>query len=179
MKQQLSAALSSDLDHGMSLPASWFTDPAIVEREFDRIFHRTWQYFCRAEQLVKVGDFVVGMAGRIPIVVVRNDRGLGAYVNVCRHRRHLVMSGCGSRKTMQCAYHGWTYGLDGHLQSAPRCEGDDGFKKEDFPLLSARVDTWGPFVFVNADMDARPLTDYVGELPQIITQCGLDLDSAP
>ena len=32
-------------------PASWFTDPAIVEREYERIFHRTWQYyFCRAEQ---------------------------------------------------------------------------------------------------------------------------------
>src|SRR4051812_44258797 len=109
-QQSSAAALSSDLDRGMSLPASWFTDPAIVEREFDRIFHRTWQYFCRVEQLVKVGDFAAGMAGRIPIVAVRNDRGLGAFVNVCRHRRHLVMSGCGSRKSMQCAYHGWTYG---------------------------------------------------------------------
>jgi len=170
------ADLSGDLDHGLSLPASWFTDPAIVEREYERIFHRTWQYFCRAEQLTSVGDFAAGMAGRIPVVVVRNDQGLQGFVNVCRHRRHLVMSGCGSRKSMQCPYHAWTYGLDGRLKSAPRCEGDSAFKKEDFPLLPARVETWGPFVFVNADMAARPLATYLGELPQIIAGCGLDLN---
>ena len=176
MTQQPSTAdLSRDLDRGLSLPASWFTDPAIVEREYERIFHRTWQYFCRAEQLAQVGDFVAGTAGRIPIVAVRNDQGLSAFVNVCRHRRHLVMSGCGNRKTMQCAYHAWNYGLDGSLKAAPRCDGDAAFRKEDFPLLPARVDTWGPFVFVNADLEARPLAHYVGELPQIIAQCGLDL----
>jgi carnitine monooxygenase subunit len=104
MTQQPSAAdLSRDLDRGLSLPASWFTDPAIVEREYERIFHRTWQYFCRAEQLAQGGDFVAGTAGRIPVVAVRNDQGLSAFVNVCRHRRHLVMSGCGNRKTLQCA----------------------------------------------------------------------------
>jgi choline monooxygenase len=176
MTQQPSAAdLSRDLDRGLSLPVSWFTDPAIVEREYERIFHRTWQYFCRAEQLAQVGDFVAGTAGRIPIVVVRNDRGLSAFVNVCRHRRHLVVTGCGNRKTMQCPYHAWNYGLDGSLTAAPRCDGDAAFKKEDFPLLPARVDVWGPFVFVNADTEARPLAHYLGELPQIVAQCGLDL----
>jgi phenylpropionate dioxygenase-like ring-hydroxylating dioxygenase large terminal subunit len=167
--------LARDLEGGVSLPASWFTDPAVVEREYERIFHRTWQYFCRAEQLAKVGDFVAGAAGRVPVVVVRNEHGLSGFVNVCRHRRHVVMSGCGNRKALQCPYHAWTYDLEGRLKAAPRCENDGGFQKEDFPLVPVRVDTWGPFVFVNVNVDTRPLAHYLGELPQIIAQCGLDL----
>src|SRR5262249_33744081 len=35
--------------------------------------------------------------------------------------------------------------------------------------------TFGPFVFVNADGDALPLAHYLGELPGIIAESGLDL----
>jgi choline monooxygenase len=169
------AELARDLEAGVSLPARWFTDPAIVELEYERIFQRAWQYFCRTEQLAQVGDFVAGAAGRVPVVVVRNEQGLSGFINVCRHRRHIVMNGCGNRKSLQCAYHAWTYDLDGLLKAAPRCEHDGAFRKEDFPLLPVRVETWGPFVFVNVDFDAKPLAHYLGELPQIIAQCGLDL----
>jgi hypothetical protein len=34
---------------------------------------------------------------------------------------------------------------------------------------------WCPFAVVNADVGARPLAHHVGQLPQIIAQCGLDL----
>lgn len=169
------ADLARDLEAGVSLPASWFTDPAVVEQEYELIFHRSWQYLCRAEQLAQVGDFVAGTAGRVPVVVVRNEQGLSGFINVCRHRRHIVMKGCGNRKALQCAYHAWTYDLGGRLKAAPRCEHDGDFRKEDFPLLPVRVDTWGPLVFVNLNLETRPLAHYLGELPQIIAQCGLDL----
>ena len=52
--------------------------------------------------------------------VVRNDKGLAAFVNVCRHRRHLVMKGRGNATLMQCGYHAWTYDLAGGLRRAPR-----------------------------------------------------------
>ena len=35
--------LRNDLDRGVSLPASWFTDPALTSRERDCIFRRAWQ----------------------------------------------------------------------------------------------------------------------------------------
>jgi choline monooxygenase len=167
--------LAQDLERGLSLPASWYTDPEITAQERDRIFRRSWQYVGRAEQLVRTGDYLTGVAGDIPVVVVRGEQGLKAFVNVCRHRRHEVMSGAGNRKVLQCPYHAWTYDLDGCLKAAPRSEGEEGFHKEDFPLLPMRVDTWGPWVFVNADPDARPLATYLGELPQIIARSGLDL----
>jgi choline monooxygenase len=169
------ACLEADLDRGFSLPASWYTDPAIAEREHDRIFRQFWQYIGRAEQLARPGDFLTGSAGELPIVVVRGDHGVKAFVNVCRHRRHEVMSGAGNKKVLQCPYHAWTYDLDGRLKAAPRCEREEGFNKDDFPLLSVAVDVWGPWVFVNPDVRAKPLAHFLGELPQIIAQSGLDL----
>jgi choline monooxygenase len=167
--------LASDLDQGLSLPASWYTDPAIDRHERERIFRRTWQYLGRAEQLANAGDYLTGYAGDIPVVAVQGPQGLKAFVNVCRHRRHEVMSGAGNRKVLQCPYHAWTYDLDGCLQAAPRSQSEEGFNTKDFPLLSVRVETWGPFVFVNADPEARPLASTLGELPQIIAGSGLDL----
>ena len=84
-------------------------------------------------------------------VVVRNDKGLAAFVNVCRHRRHQVMKGRGNAGLMQCGYHAWTYDLAGGLRRAPRSAAERDFRLEDFPLLPIRVEALGPFVFVNLD----------------------------
>jgi len=169
------AELSRDLDRGWSLPASWYTDATVFERERERIFRRTWQYVGRTAQLATSGDFITGVAGGIPVVVVCRDGGLKAFVNVCRHRRHVVMSGAGNRKVLQCPYHAWSYDLDGRLKAAPRCDREVGFDKDELSLLPMQVDTWGPWVFVNADSAALPLAHYLGELPQIIAGAGLDL----
>jgi choline monooxygenase len=169
------SALASDLDRGLSLPASWYTDSAIADVERERIFRRTWQYVGRVEQLARVGDYLTGSVGDIPVVVVRSDDGLKAFVNVCRHRRHEVMSGTGNKKVLQCPYHAWTYDLNGCLKAAPRSEREDQFNKEDFPLLPVQVGTWGLWVFVNADLKAKPLAHFLGELPQIIAKSGLDI----
>src|SRR5262249_30520156 len=136
------AALRGDLERGISLPASWYTDPAVLVREWERIFHRTWQYVGRAEQVAGEGDYLTGVAGQIPVVVVRSAAGLHAFVNVCRHRRHPVMQGAGSCRFMQCPYHAWTYDLDGRLRSAPRAEREEAFAKAECPLLPLRVETW-------------------------------------
>src|SRR5262245_7227303 len=167
--------LTADLDRGLSLPASWYTDPAILSLEAERIFRRTWQYIGRLEQLARVGDYVTGEAGGVPVVVVRGEGGLRGFVNVCRHRRHLVMSGAGQRQSLQCPYHGWCYDLDGCLTAAPRSDREVGFDRTGLSLLPVGVDVWGPFVFVNADPAAPPLADYLGELPAVLARHGLDL----
>ena len=51
--------------------------------------------------------------------------------------------------TLQCHYHAWTYGLDGALRAARAADAD--FDRDELGLRRAQVDTWGPFVFVNAD----------------------------
>ena len=59
--QPTTTDLVSDLDHGFSLPASWYTDPAIVDLEHERIFRHSWQYVGRSAQVSNVGDYFVAM----------------------------------------------------------------------------------------------------------------------
>src|SRR5262245_57812307 len=103
----------NDLERGLSLPSSWYTDPAVLARECERIFRRSWQYVGRSEQVARTGHYITGEVGGVPVVVVRSDLGLRGFVNVCRHRRHVVVTGAGSCRTLQCPYHAWTYDLEG------------------------------------------------------------------
>jgi choline monooxygenase len=163
---------------GRTIPFDWYSDPAVARLEQDRIFRRSWQYAGRAEQVAEAGSFLTCDLGGIPIVVVRGkDEELRALLNVCRHRGSLVCEGEGKRETLQCPYPAWTYGLDGSLRAAPRGDREPGFDKSELGLLPARVDTWGPFVFVNPDPEAAPLAEILGELPELLASSGGDLGS--
>ena len=141
-------------------PWAWYRDPALLEREEQAIFRRSWQYV----GVLGERNVVPGWAGRAPVVVVRDDeRAERAFVNVCRHRGSVVVEEAGNRKTLQCAYHAWTYGLDGSLRSAPRSEELSG--ADDLGLVEIRLGAWGPFRFVNMDGGAPPLEDVLGEVP--------------
>jgi phenylpropionate dioxygenase-like ring-hydroxylating dioxygenase large terminal subunit len=173
MQTDLGAALAA----GATLPADWYADPAIQRLESERIFARSWQYAGRADRVANPGDFFTCFAGQIPIVVVRDREGvLRGFVNVCRHRGHLIASGDGNRKALQCPYHAWTYDLDGTLRKAPRSEREPDFDKEGFSMLPVATEAWGPLVFVNPDPDAGPLTDALGPLPGHVAESGVELD---
>ncbi len=168
--------LEHPLADGWTLPASWYSDPAVAELERERVFARSWQYAGPAVLVEAPGSFMATQAGHIPVVVTRDREGvLRGFVNVCRHRAYMVAVGSGCRETLQCAYHAWTYELDGSLRKAPRSEREAGFDPADFSLLPVSVDTWGPFVFVNPDSGAAPLAETLGELPAIVASSGLDL----
>ncbi|MBV9328604.1 MAG: aromatic ring-hydroxylating dioxygenase subunit alpha [Chloroflexi bacterium] len=168
--------LSHELDQGLALPTAWYTDQGIAELERRYIFRRSWQYVGRTEQVAQAGDYFTAQVGDIPVVIVRSAEGIQGLVNVCRHRRHEVMSGAGNRRSLQCPYHAWTYELDGRLRTAPRSERELSFCKEDYPLLRVQVATWGRWIFANPDPDAPPLTEILGELPAILASSGMDLD---
>jgi choline monooxygenase len=170
--------VAEQLAQGYTLPASWYSDPAILQLELERIFARSWQYAGRADQVAKPGHFFASRAGHIPVAVVRDEAGqLNGFVNVCRHRGHEVLSGSGNRKTLQCPYHAWTYGLDGCLRAVPRGDREPDLPIGDLSLLPVLVETWGPFVFVNPDVDAEPLAETLGEVPSIVAETGFDLSS--
>jgi phenylpropionate dioxygenase-like ring-hydroxylating dioxygenase large terminal subunit len=173
METDLGAALAA----GATLPADWYADPAIQRLEGERIFARSWQYAGRADRVDNPGDFFTCFAGQIPIVVVRDTEGiLRGFVNVCRHRGHLIAEGEGNRKALQCPYHAWTYDLDGTLRKAPRSEREPDFDAEGFSMLPVATEAWGPLVFVNPDPEAGPLADALGPLPARVAESGLDVD---
>jgi phenylpropionate dioxygenase-like ring-hydroxylating dioxygenase large terminal subunit len=166
------------VDRVTTLPWSWYTDAAVLDVEQRRIFQRSWHYAGRADEVAEPGSFFTTRAGRIPIVVVRDEESaLHALLNVCRHRGSLVCEGAGKRATLQCPYHAWTYGLDGRLLAAPRAEREGGIDTQELGLVRLRVDTWGPFVFVNADPDAEPLAETLEDVPERIAAAGIDVDA--
>jgi ferredoxin-NADP reductase/phenylpropionate dioxygenase-like ring-hydroxylating dioxygenase large terminal subunit len=169
--------LLAALDRGESLPADWYTDPAITAREIEKVFRKSWNYIGPSKELMNPGDYIAGYAGGVPVVVIRNETGLAGFINVCRHRRHEVMKGRGNSKRMQCGYHAWTYDLTGCLKGAPRSAAEPNFRLEDYPLLPLRVEALGPFVFVNLDPHARSLASYFGGLLDIIAGSGVHLES--
>lgn len=154
-----------NLARAATLPAEWYVDPAFLEAEKEAIFWRTWQVVGQAEDVRRPGDFFAAEVAGEPVVVTRTEAGdLRAFVNVCRHRASLVALGKGNRKTLQCPYHGWTYGLDGRLLTAPEFEGVEGFDLADCRLPEIRAEVWGPLVFVNLDPQAAPLADTLREI---------------
>ena len=171
-------SVAMDLERGHSLPARWYSDPAVLELERERVFRRSWQYAGRAEAVAEPGAFITTDVGGLPLVVVRDREGeLRAHVNVCRHRGHHLVEGEGRCSTLQCPYHAWTYDLDGRLRKAPRADAEPGLDLDGIALIGASVATWGPFVFVHADPGAAPLADHLGALPEVIASTGLELDA--
>src|SRR5258708_10200542 len=107
----LTKALHLDV-HGQiecaqTLASRFYTDPAILENEKARIFHRTWQlvgtlsHSCGEVNGIKrsISDaesfFTADLAGE-PIIVVRDKEGsLRAFSNVCRHPSGPIALGSG------------------------------------------------------------------------------------
>ena len=165
-----------DLSRASTLPARWYVEPDLLELENEKIFWKTWQPVGRLDMVLRPGDYFACEVAGEPIVVTRGtDHVLRAFSNVCRHRAGTVAAGKGNRKSLQCRYHGWTYGLDGKLLSQPEFEGVNDWNKNEICLPSIKVDTWGAFVFVNLDPDAPPLPEALGNIPQEVRQLGFDL----
>jgi choline monooxygenase len=165
-----------ELPRASTLPSRYYLDPGVLELENERIFGRTWQLVARADELARIGDFVPATIVDEPIVITHGvDGQLRAFYNVCRHRAGQVALTRGNRKSLQCGYHGWTYGLDGTLRACPEMEATEDFRKEDFGLVPIRVEPWGPFIFANLDPEALPLASMMGAIPGEVVAAGYDV----
>ena len=138
---------SIPIERAPTPPSSWYTDPEVLERESETLFQRTWQFVARLDQVEEPGQFVSGRFLSVPWVLTRGEDGeLRAFFNVCRHHAAEVASGSGCVESLTCPYHGWRYGLDGRLQSAPRLGAAQDFDRAAFGLVPMPVTTVGPFV---------------------------------
>ncbi|KUH82991.1 MULTISPECIES: aromatic ring-hydroxylating dioxygenase subunit alpha [unclassified Mycobacterium] len=157
------------------VPAERYYSPAFAQLEAERMWPRVWQVACTVDHVAEPGDYFEYRCGRYSVLVVRGDDGtLRAFQNVCRHRGNSVCSGSGAGlRELRCRYHGWTWDLDGALRRVPNRKGFGALRMADFPLVRAAVDTWERLVFVNLDVDAMPLLDYLEAIPRDVEWCGL------
>jgi len=148
------------------LPAAWYHDPEVYERERQAIFAREWIWLGRADQVRAPGEYVaIEFAGWRLFAIRDREGALRAFHNLCRHRgAPLLADGAGSCDVLRCPYHGWTYDAAGRLRATPHFGESPEFDRKDYGLLPIRVAEWRGFVFVNLDAAAPPLETGLGDL---------------
>ena len=162
---------SQPLDHATSLAARFYTDPGMAALDRTAIFDRGWHLVAHVCQLQAAGDHVVADLAGLPVIAVRGGDdidGAGAgrpgeirvFHNVCRHRAGPIASCDGlAARSLRCRYHGWTYGLDGVLKSAPEMATAPDFDVADIRLPQLAVRVWQGLVFAAVDEANAPPFD--------------------
>ena len=169
------AAATAPLARARSMPAGFYTDPAVFAAEREHILLRRWFFTCREEMLPHPGDYRSFETVGGPIFLLRGADGvLRAFANYCRHRGSLLVDGEGCMKRLICPYHAWSYMLDGSLWGCPDMKDAEGFDRVENGLVPVRMEVWNGFVFCTFNDDAPPLLEQLGDLPERMATHRLD-----
>lgn len=117
----IDALIASHRDgHGLARP--FYMDPAIFERDMERLFRRHWHCLAHASIIPDPGDFELFPLGDEQIILTRAADGIiHAMLNVCRHRgAEVCTKPKGNARFFVCPYHAWTYANDGSLRASCR-----------------------------------------------------------
>ena len=150
-----------------TVSAAIYSHPDIYEQELEQVFARMWLFVGHESQIPKRGDFVRSRMGEEQVILTRGrDNQIYVLLNSCAHRGNMV---CrydeGNALAFQCSFHGWTFGSDGRLINLPPSTEEDyadDLHKEDWGLLSARVETFQGTIWANWDRSAPSFIDYLG-----------------
>jgi Rieske 2Fe-2S family protein len=160
----------------MTLPGHYYTDPAILHEETEKIFLSMWTCAGREDEIPEPGDYITRQIGNENIIIVRGeDRKARAFYNNCRHRGTRICNERSGRVkgSFQCPYHAWTFDLDGRLIGAPHMAEVKGFDKDEFPLLGVGCDVWAGHIFFNLDEKRAPLLDQIEGLSEFFERYDL------
>lgn len=154
------------------IPYWLYSDPAVYERELERIFYGPhWCYVALEAEVPKPGNFRETRIGERSVIVVRDHDGTISVVeNRCAHRGvKFCRKRRGSVKEFICPYHQWNYDLKGNLIGLPFRRGvrGQGGMPEDFPLEAhglarLQVAVHNGAIFASFDPDAPGFEDYLG-----------------
>ena len=150
------------------IPYQRYTSPAFFQQELDSLWPKVWQWACRLEHIPQVGDYYVYELGPYSFLIVNTPKGIQAYYNACLHRGTKLRpeEGMGCAQELRCPYHGWTWSLEGEISRVPCAWDFPHVDPQSYRLPQVRVETWGGFVFINMDDNAKPLQDYLEVMPE-------------
>lgn len=147
-----------------------------MERENERLWPKVWQVACSVDHVAEPGDYYEYRAGWLSVLIVRGHDGeLRAFQNTCRHRGNMICEGTGcGLEELRCPYHRWAWNTDGTLREIPSRRWFGTIEADQYSLFPVQVDTWGPTVWVNLDLQAMPLAEWLEGVPEDIAWIGLD-----
>ena len=145
-----------DASKPIHIPVDRYISQEWMAKENERLWPKVWQIACSVDHVAEPGDFYEYRAGWLSILVVRgHDGGLRAFQNSCRHRGNTICEGTGSGlDELRCPYHRWAWHTDGRLREVPSRRWFGTIDEDEFALIPALVDTWGPSVWINLDTSA-------------------------
>ncbi|MGI9406065.1 MAG: aromatic ring-hydroxylating oxygenase subunit alpha [Hyphomicrobiaceae bacterium] len=169
--QEGDAPFKKDPARSFTMPARFYHDAEIYEREKEAIFYKTWHYAGHVSQVAAQRSYFTTSIHQQNIFVARGrDDKVRAFYNVCAHRGHELLEGAGKKNVITCPYHAWAYDFEGNLVSARNSENVAGFKKCDFSLKEVRLEVFCGMIMVNLDPDATPFAQQFDGLEDEIRQ---------
>ncbi|QLL08714.1 aromatic ring-hydroxylating oxygenase subunit alpha [Mycobacterium vicinigordonae] len=143
-----------------------YISPTWLAAEIERVWKKTWQYVCRADDIPDAGSFLTYTIADQEFLVVRQaDGSVKALNNVCLHRGNMLRNGCGVTEDLKCRFHHWAWEIDGSLKDIPDRHCFVGLDDEDLSLGEVPCDTWAGFVFLNPDSTSPVLLrDFLGPI---------------
>jgi phenylpropionate dioxygenase-like ring-hydroxylating dioxygenase large terminal subunit len=188
-------ATVEDEDYSRLFPAERYISREWLQREYEELWSRVWQWACREEEIPHPGDYYEYRIGDQSVLIIRtNDGRINAFHNSCMHRGTRLaeggtpVGGAGSFRTrtpvggtgsmqnnkahfkgkIQCVFHGWAWDLDGDIAHLPGAKdfAPECIQRDKIGLRKVLVDTWEGFVFINFDPNAGPLLDYLDPVPE-------------
>jgi phenylpropionate dioxygenase-like ring-hydroxylating dioxygenase large terminal subunit len=143
-----------------------YHSPETHRAELELVWRRVWQMACREEDIPSTGDHIVYDIGDDSLIVVRTaDGSIKAYHNSCLHRGTRLADFDGTASEFRCRFHGFCWSLGGELVDLPTPWDFEHLDRAELTLPTARVGTWGGFVFVCMSDETPPLERFLENLP--------------
>ena len=148
------------------IPVARYIDRKYHELEKERLWSRVWQMAAHEDDFANVGDVVpYDIATKSYLIVRVAEDEYKAYYNACLHRgRKLRETRAKGLDELRCAFHGWSWNLDGSLKQIPCAYDFAGVQRDEEALPEVSIGRWGRFIFINPDPDCTPLEEHLGDL---------------
>ncbi|MEM8501094.1 MAG: aromatic ring-hydroxylating dioxygenase subunit alpha [Pseudomonadota bacterium] len=167
------------------MPNAVYREPELFAFECEQVMGKTWAGLAFVSDLPQKGYVKPIEFMGVPLLLLRNQQGdIKVVHNVCSHRgMPLVREERAVAGKMRCAYHSWTYDLNGDLKGTPHIGGVgvhevDGFDCSEHGLKPVRMAIWMNMIFINLSGDAPTFEEHITPLlsrwEQLTGKHGLD-----
>lgn len=162
------------------LPPFSYQSKIFSDLEDEKLWTRSWIAVGTTHQIPNAGDLLPFTVGRHGIHVQREENGeLVGRFNKAQHGGcRAIPLQCQTGKKTKCSFTSCGYSRDQHVipvedigENTPTMHQYLGLIPE--RLLPIKVETLGPFIFVNLDQDSGSLLETIGTLPGTVDLNGI------